>query len=164
MKKLFIPVLLALMSSTASADEIEPSDFRAALNQVTQSAKEMENVVQALEVLDGWTANWKTRKQHHDNNICEYPKGQPELCAWYNQERDDLDRLAAAYKQQYNSLESRYKYAKNRYEIAMSRLRFSVFLGCLKPFAARIHDCSLIEDAMLGAACFTRVWEGGCQQ
>jgi hypothetical protein len=91
----------------------------------------------------------------HNAEPCEYPQGQPELCANYDRERVDLGLRVAALQKEWTGYESELKPLRSHFAVIMTRLRDASYPGEMASWKRSMVACSNVNGVEAAATCLT---------
>jgi hypothetical protein len=92
----------------------------------------------------------------HNAEPCEYPQGQPELCANYDRERVDLGLRVAALQKEWAGYESELKPLRLHFAALMTRLRDASYPGDMASWRRPLVACSNVNGVEAAATCLTK--------
>jgi hypothetical protein len=92
----------------------------------------------------------------HNAEPCEYPQGQPELCANYDRERIDLNLRVAELQKEWAGYEAELKPLRAHFAVLMTRLRDASYPGEMASWRRAMIACSNVNGVEAAATCLTK--------
>ncbi len=92
----------------------------------------------------------------HNAEPCEYPQGQPELCASYDRERQDLGVRSAALQKEMKAIDAPRRMLRIEFADLMTRLRTASYPGPLASQKTQLVSCANLNGVAESAACLVK--------